>query len=119
MSPNQGDSESPVQRFRAGNIKSKGQGGGGCLDKGVEHCSQGLELYTALLHSIQSGKVQIGLEVIRKPSCRRSGTHSRVHTHTEQRSRYCDLREAGPLLSSGSGALGGESPWSPHTPRQQ
>lgn len=108
MSPNQGDSESPALEPSPEDQgrRHQEQRTRGCLDKGVEHCSQGLELYRALLHSIQSSKVQIGLEVIRKPSCL-ALWHTRVHTHTEQQNGCCDLREVGSLMSSDSSALGG------------
>lgn len=110
MSPNQGDGESPALEPSPEDQgrPHQEQRTRGCLDKGVEHCSQGLELYRALLHSIQSSKVQIGLEVIRKPSCLALWhTCVHTHTHTEQQNGCCDLREVGSLMSSDSGALGG------------
>lgn len=109
MSPNQGDGESPALEPSPEDQgrQHQEQRTRGCLDKGVEHCSQGLELYRALLHSIQSGKVQISLEVIRKPSCLALWhTSVHTHTHTEQQNGCCDLREVGSLMSSDSGALG-------------
>lgn len=108
MSPNQGDGESPALEPSPEDQgrRHQEQRTRGCPDKGVEHCSQGLELYRALLHSIQSSKVQIGLEVIRKPSCL-ALWHTRVHIHMEQQNGCCDLREVGSLVSSDSGALGG------------
>lgn len=86
----------------------------GRLGKGAEHCSQGLELYRALLRSIQSGKVQIGLEVICScppPPARCALTQPHGD---EQQSRCCDLREAGSLCCPQAVVPLG-SPWSPHT----
>lgn len=116
MSPNQGDGESPALEPSPEDQgrRHQEQRTRGCLDKGVEHCSQGLELYRALLHSIQSSKVQIGLEVIRKPSCL-ALWHTRVHIHMEQQNGCCDLQEVGSLMSSDSGALGGVSLVSTHS----
>jgi hypothetical protein len=99
---------SPAQKIRAGRVKSRGQEAtwarGVCVC--VEHCSQGLELHRTLLYSIQSGKVQIGHEVMRQPPCLALW---HTCTHEELRSRCCDFWEGGrfSLLSSGSGTLGG------------
>lgn len=102
MSPKEGGSVTPAQKIRAGIVKSRRQGPH--LGKGAEHCSLGLGLSRALLHSIQSGKVQIGLEVMGNHPAWPSGTSTRER----QRGRCPDLlRVAGALPSSGSGTLPG------------